>query len=149
MAKPPLITMNPWFHPPVFPNWVTVCHTENFRQNIHPRLPFLDFLSYYKCSLPFLTFLLALSWCDSRHAEVGEFILTTSKTYFCFKIWKKSAWKRRVTVRSVAVIPLETLMGPGLSSPQTWLTPTFVLQKATSSLRLTFWYLHQLFSQIY
>lgn len=86
---------------------------------------------------------------DSWHAEVGDLFLTTLKTHFCFKIWKKSEWNSPVTVRPAVVLPLETLRDPELSLPQTWHTLAFVLQKATSSMGLTFWYVCQIFLQIY
>lgn len=152
MAKSSLIAMNPWFHLPVFLNWVTVCHTENFTQNIHPGLPFFK-ISLAIMDVHCLLWHFFWQWIsvdyDSWHAEVGDLFLTNLKTNFCFKIWKKSQWNSPVTVRPAVVLPLETLRGPELSSPQTWHTPAFVLQKATSSVGLTFWYVCQIFLQIY
>lgn len=96
---------------------------------------FYDLFSHYECSLPSLTFLLALSYCGPWFLACRNWIAFSDhlEEMYLLQGLKNSPWNRPITVRPVVGLPLETLRGPGLSLPQPWCTLAFVLQTATSS----------------
>lgn len=81
--------------------------------------------------------------------NLESFFWPPQRHIFASRCEKISPWNRPITVRAVVGLLLETLRGPGLSLPQICCILAFALQKANSTLGLTFWYLCQIFLQIY